>query len=325
MSVTFRTRQMLWGRAAGKCAFPKCRIDCVESESATDDPTTIGENCHIIASADNGPRGDPSFDQSKRDLYNNLVLLCRNHHRIVDTQTIAHGTEQLRTYKRDHERWVREQLSTYDAEFQRQREEIASIVDRWASDVELDDWRGWMGWVISFGQPRINREKFETLHNVGVWLLGRHWPENYPEVRRSLKNFADVANDFRAVFARYSEPFGEDTLITRKFYRISEWDEARYAKLARQYEDHVAVVENYALELTRAANFVIKQVRNSIDPAYRSDEGVALIDSGPYEDLSIRTHRVEYDGLEEKVLYPGLEQFDTVMSERSFHYPRVKV
>ena len=38
--------------------------------------------------------------------------------------------------------------------------------------------------------------------------------------------------------------------MTRKFYQIREWDEKRYEMLGKQYDVHVAFVEDLILEST---------------------------------------------------------------------------
>jgi hypothetical protein len=130
MPISVKTHKLLWGRAAGRCSHPECRINLFEDETETDDHTLVGENCHMVAESDHGPRGDPSVPMERRNSYNNLILLCRNHHKIIDTQEGEYTVECLRKMKADHEQWVREQLG-FDAAKQRDDEYYADIVDKW--------------------------------------------------------------------------------------------------------------------------------------------------------------------------------------------------
>src|SRR5690242_17204117 len=98
---------MLWGRAAGRCS--KCRMDLYEDETDTDDPTLVGENCHIVAESEDGPRANPAIPIEQRNSYANLILLCRNDHKIVDAQVGEYTVERLQQLKADHEAWVRQQ------------------------------------------------------------------------------------------------------------------------------------------------------------------------------------------------------------------------
>jgi hypothetical protein len=79
---------------------------------ATDhDPAVlIGENAHIVAASDGGPRADASMGRVDKDDYKNLILLCRNCHRRVDQQPHTYIVERLKTLKSTHEDWVRTSL-----------------------------------------------------------------------------------------------------------------------------------------------------------------------------------------------------------------------
>jgi hypothetical protein len=67
-----------------------------------DDPSVIGEEAHIVAQKADGPRGNPDFT-GDLDHYNNLILLCRKHHKIVDDQVTEWSIERLRQTKAEHE------------------------------------------------------------------------------------------------------------------------------------------------------------------------------------------------------------------------------
>lgn len=64
---------------------------------------TQGEIAHIHAHSGGGPRFNSSLTVAERDSYENTVLLCRRHHRLVDADAIAFPPELLRSWKRDHE------------------------------------------------------------------------------------------------------------------------------------------------------------------------------------------------------------------------------
>src|SRR6202451_778662 len=80
-----QTLKLLWGRAAGRCAMADCRVELFVAEDDYDAVCVIGEMGHIPASRNAGPRANEELDVGDRDKYENLILLCRNCHRKVDT------------------------------------------------------------------------------------------------------------------------------------------------------------------------------------------------------------------------------------------------
>ena len=105
-----QTLKLLWGRAAGRCAMPDCRVELFVTEDNYDPVCVIGEMGHIAASSDAGPRANVEIDLRIRDKYENLILLCRNCHRKVDTLKQRYPHERLLEIKASHEAWVRTAL-----------------------------------------------------------------------------------------------------------------------------------------------------------------------------------------------------------------------
>lgn len=103
MSIPVRDQKMLWGSAAGRCSFPKCGKKLVADPSQLDPAVVLGEMAHIIGASVAGPRGASAMTQEQRDSYDNLVLLCEEHHKIVDGQRNTYTADLLRQFKREHE------------------------------------------------------------------------------------------------------------------------------------------------------------------------------------------------------------------------------
>ena len=87
-----------------------CRIELFVAEDDYDPICVIGEMGHIAASSDAGPRANVELDARDRDKYENLILLCRNCHRKVDTLKRSYPEERLLEIKANHEAWVRTAL-----------------------------------------------------------------------------------------------------------------------------------------------------------------------------------------------------------------------
>jgi hypothetical protein len=105
-----RTLKLLWGRAAGRCAMPECRVELFAEATDYDPIVVIGEIAHVAAVADGGPRAAAALSPHQRNDYENLILLCQNCHARVDGQEGFYSVERLRGIKESHEAWVRASL-----------------------------------------------------------------------------------------------------------------------------------------------------------------------------------------------------------------------
>ncbi|HEY3316084.1 MAG TPA: HNH endonuclease signature motif containing protein [Bacillota bacterium] len=99
-----RARKILWARSGNRCAV--CRSELVIDATPKEPDTVVGDECHIVSAKGRGPRYDPSFPPELLDEPENLVLLCRVHHKMVDDQPQTYTSEYLRRTKSEHEKWV---------------------------------------------------------------------------------------------------------------------------------------------------------------------------------------------------------------------------
>ena len=313
MAISLKSHKMLWGRAAGRCSFASCRITLVEEGAGL-----LGEVAHIVAESPDGPRGSNAFPSEMLNEYENLILLCPNHHTEIDKAHLdLYSADRLRQIKAEHEHWVREALAApaFDQQKERDDELYAELVDQWVARANLDKWTAWSSWVMAAGQPRMSQESAAQLYELRDWLLRRIWPRRYAGLENNLENFRRVLVDLQETFQEHAVLQG-DSLITEKFYRINDWNPELYKRLLKQYEAHVDLVCDLMLELTRAANYVCDEVRRTLSPRFRLDEGKLAVESGPYISekgggLFFRKSVVEYRTEEKSVNipYPGLESF----------------
>ena len=112
-SIAPSQQTKLWWLAAGRCAFADCRKILVLPSSEIDPQANIGKMAHIIAFSEEGPRPRPvNFPEEKINKYENLILLCANHHDEVDAQPNKYTVELVRRIKDTHESWINERLAT---------------------------------------------------------------------------------------------------------------------------------------------------------------------------------------------------------------------
>jgi hypothetical protein len=97
---------LLWGRAAGRCEFEGCARQLTR-ESITRRDGNYADRAHILPVGECGPRatsGTPATDINSID---NLMLVCHEHHVLIDRHPSDYPEERLLAMKREHEDRVR--------------------------------------------------------------------------------------------------------------------------------------------------------------------------------------------------------------------------
>lgn len=314
MSISLKTHKILWAKSGNRCAMPDCRKELVENETETDDPSVIGDEAHIVAREQDGPRGESELPKDDRDKFDNLLLLCKIHHKIIDDQVEYYTVEKLKEIKKQHLFWVSEQLSQ-DQNKINDDQIYATYIDKWIELAEIDNWKNWATDVLSNGQPYMSKLTLDRLNELNQYLFSRIWPKRYNELEISFNNFRIILNDFIQVFKKYTIKVGdeEDTgYYTEKIYKRADYTEPeKEYNLLFKFNYHVDLVQDLMLELTRASNLICDKIRAYISKNFRIQEGALLVSTGPDMTLSWKTVKVEYDANSnlDNILYKGLREF----------------
>ncbi|GAT61456.1 HNH endonuclease [Paludibacter jiangxiensis] len=103
MAIKVKTRKILWSKSGNRCAI--CKRQLVQRLTNLKSNFIIGEECHIISSKSDGPRGKYKL-LSDYDTYDNLVLLCANDHKLIDEFPETFTVEIVENLKSNHENWI---------------------------------------------------------------------------------------------------------------------------------------------------------------------------------------------------------------------------
>jgi hypothetical protein len=115
-SVSQKEIKLLCLQSGGVCAFPGCGRYLVEAGTLQDDPVVLGEIAHIVAESRQGPRGTAALTEEERNKHANLILLCGDHHKIIDSQPNTYSIPVLRQMKADHEARIRKAMTSTPVE-----------------------------------------------------------------------------------------------------------------------------------------------------------------------------------------------------------------
>jgi len=108
MAISQRVRKVLWARSGNRCAL--CRRSLTLTVDSTDLPSVIGDECHIRSRTTRGPRAAESPEDV--DSLDNLILLCKNDHKLVDDHPELFTEDILLATKLLHEIWVQASLES---------------------------------------------------------------------------------------------------------------------------------------------------------------------------------------------------------------------
>ena len=87
--------------SGNECAEPTC----IKRLIAEDGQSIISKICHIEAASKNGPRWNGNMTDDERRDFSNLILLCDEHHTIIDNKDneLKYPVSLLKKWKTEHE------------------------------------------------------------------------------------------------------------------------------------------------------------------------------------------------------------------------------
>jgi len=96
--------------SGNECAYPNCKKKLI----AEDGISIISKICHIAAASKEGPRFDVNMTDDERRGFDNLILLCDEHHVMIDNKEneSKYPTPLLKKWKNDHEKHILELISS---------------------------------------------------------------------------------------------------------------------------------------------------------------------------------------------------------------------
>lgn len=178
MSISDKTRKILWGRSGNRCSI--CKLELIIDETEKDNSSIVGEECHIISGQKNGPRHDQNRPKDAIDTYDNLILLCRIHHKMIDDQPETFTEDIIKQIKVNHEFWVSKSLDQQEDKpprIKRIKENIPEKLPRITSGKEIINILDRaMGYEFDHDEPKNENEVelisgfLQYLHDFGDLL-----------------------------------------------------------------------------------------------------------------------------------------------------------
>ena len=100
-TIPTNVKRNLWFAAHGRCEFAGCN-KMLFKHGLTMDECNISNYAHIIGDSPKGPRGGTKSKELAKDI-SNLILLCPECHKLIDSDEEKYTVEVLKKMKKDHE------------------------------------------------------------------------------------------------------------------------------------------------------------------------------------------------------------------------------
>ncbi|MFE3105168.1 HNH endonuclease [Nocardia tengchongensis] len=320
MTISMADRKLLWGLSGSRCAFPECRVGLAHTSDLTGSSVILGEEAHIVARNEDGPRGREPI-HGDRDAFENLVLMCPTHHRLIDSAVADYPVDEVHRMKAQHQAWVRDSLEVDSTQLDLDVR-WASIVDQFDKRISLLQWDRIAGALVYDVDPILTDSVLRELRELCRWIQVRAWPSGHELLRTSLEGFARVTSQLLSHFMKEAEsvPTRQGFRYPR-WYKIQGWNPELYDRLLREYKQARRLMEDLVYEATRHLNWFMDSVRQTVDPGYREVEGFAYLRDESEEGEFARVPRFSESELADGAPYISLTKF---LEDRDSRIPRAR-
>ncbi|WP_046755679.1 NACHT domain-containing protein [Kordia jejudonensis] len=165
----------LFSLTGNQCSAP----NCTRSVVGEDGNTLVGKICHIEAASPNGPRYRLEMTNEQRRAYDNLILLCDEHHSIIDNKR-NEGKFPVALLKQ----WREEHIAFNEFKNQISKEDLQHLLtDFYTFKVE------------EYVKKNIYDQDFKSIDRVYVELLGEEGYDDIEVVGLEKMNEYDLLRD----------------------------------------------------------------------------------------------------------------------------------
>lgn len=161
--------------------------------------TITGEICHIKARHIGGPRFDLTQSEEDRHAFDNLILLCRHHHKVIDSEPGLYTEDALAEMKLIHENGAGR---------------IERAEDGFFAKLLLNDFRR-ASVTHNSGNVAINSPGTMQAHTINVNTTTKKISVSAPP--GTIGSDQDASRYLQHLIKRYNEFAGADTTRKTKF------------------------------------------------------------------------------------------------------------
>lgn len=275
MSISQLDIKLLWGQAGNRCSICRKVLSSVNPENQSS--VIIGEQAHIVAENEDGPRGKSILIETERDSYDNLILLCPTHHTEIDKNVIAYPIEKLHRIKTAHELWVNDCLTSSIIKTNDANSLIySSLIDTVVERCLIYDWNSWSS-CIACTRIEMDKNLYQNGYPLRRSILSAAFPGTLLDLEESIRAVSMVFNTMINIFAKHCEE-QDNRMVEVKFYKNFGRDPELYDEKCKKYMLWQETVISALELLTRTLNWFTSIVRRDINPLFFALEGRFIIE-----------------------------------------------
>lgn len=263
MAISDRESKVLWGKAAGRCSMPDCKKELTLKKELADGIILFGEMCHIVGEKNSfdSPRGLNDISLEDRNKYNNLILLCSNHHTIIDKDEENYTIEKLHEIKENHEKWVEENLQGKSNPL---TEFYSMVINSMEKHLMFNRWNHFSVHAL---RALIHSDFIDALDDINYMKLKIYWPDDTDATFKiAVTNVLDSYINLIVHFLKYSH-FSNGCYRPDKQYKKSNNPEEHEFQ-SKRLDLWARLNYFYLLDYTVKLNEYLSVIRNNIDRYY---------------------------------------------------------
>ncbi len=176
----------------------------------------VGEMAHIVGETNSkkSPRGLSSLTIDERNSYPNLILLCEEHHTIIDGDVETWPIEKLHIIKREHEIWVEEKLNE---DVDQKLENYFKFVELVSLSLHLKNWE----WLCDCLFRQIMPVDFPSeIYQLRLEHYRAIFSGEFKSFEQALENLVTRCGDYVDYYmSNASSSPGDPRIMSRKAYK----------------------------------------------------------------------------------------------------------
>lgn len=165
LAPTKETIRSLFAKSGNRCFFPGCPKILIDENE-----TLISEVCHIESVEPNGARYNPGQTDEERRSLSNLLVLCGEHHTLIDGDEVKFSTSVVKKIKSDHESKHGRNIFQLDGSL---LFKITAEIDVFWAKVETIQKNAEFDQMLKIEKPTSIEEGFAEIRNIlkNLWIV----------------------------------------------------------------------------------------------------------------------------------------------------------